>query len=287
MQERKESKISRGWRLTTASWRLMRGDRTMIVVALIGTVFGLAGTALMLDVGGVFSAGHSSRGHLGGAALLFLYPLTFISVFFNVALTAAASASLEGRRMGVGAALGEAGKRIWRIAGWALLATLVGILIEQIVSRIPGAGRLAGWLFGAAWALCTIFAIPLLVQTEAGPIEAGRESVKLVRGKWGEGLTGLVSISAWTVVGMVPVLLLFFVGLSMTAQETVSGRSGIGVLLIALAGVAFVSIGAFANATRQVFNLALYRYATGVETQGFEIADLEQPFKRRRGSRDS
>lgn len=122
----------------------------------------------------------------------------------------------------------------------------------------------------------------MLVIEEAGPLDAARGSVRLVRSKWGEGLTGLVSISAWTMVAMVPVFLLFFVGLSMKVQETVSGRSGIGVLLIVLSGVAFVAIGAFANATRQVFNLALYRYATGLETQGFEVADLEAPFKRRR-----
>lgn len=266
-----------------AAWRLMRGDRTMVVLAFIGTVCGLAGTALMLDVGGVFSSGHHSRAHMGLAALIFIYPLTFVSVFFNVALTAAADAVLEGRRIGVMAALGEAAKRVGRIAGWALLAALVGVVIEQIVSRIPGAGRLVGWLFGAAWALCTIFAIPLLVVEETGPIDAARDSVRLVRSKWGEGLTGLVSISAWTVVAMVPVFLLFFIGLSALVQETVSGRSGIGVLLIALSAVAFVSVGAFANATRQVFNLALFRYARGIETPGFAAADLEEPFKRRRG----
>ncbi|MGN6586024.1 MAG: DUF6159 family protein [Solirubrobacterales bacterium] len=280
----KESKISRGWRLTAASWGLMRRDRTMVVLALAGTLLGLAGTALMLDVSGVFS-GNYSRGHIAGIGLLFLYPLTFVSVFFNVALTAAASADLEGRRLGVAAALGEAGKRLGRIAGWALIATLVGILIEQIVSRIPGAGRLAGYFFGAAWSLCTIFAIPLLVVEETGPVDAARGSVKLVRSKWGEGLTGIVSISAWTVVAMIPAVILFMVGLSMTAQETVTQESGAGIVLIVCSVVAFFAIGAFANATRQVFNLALYRYAGDLPTPGFAATDLEQPFKRKRSKR--
>jgi hypothetical protein len=280
-----ESKISRGWRLTVSAWQLMRRDRTMIVLALIGTLCGLAGTALMLDVGGVFSGGHHSRGHFAGIALLFLYPLTFVSVFFNVALTAAAAATLEGRRIGVGSALAEAWKRVGRIAGWSLLAALVGALINQIASRIPGGGRLIAWLFGAAWALCTIFAIPLLVVEEAGPLDAARDSVRLIRSKWGEGLIGLVSISAWTVVATVPLVFLFMIGLTAWTQETVSGRSGVGPALIAVSVVAFVAISAFANATRQVFSLALYRYATGLETPGFATADLEEPFKRKRGSR--
>lgn len=278
-----ESKISRGWRLTVAAWQLMRRDRTMIVLALIGTAFGLAGTALMLDLGGIFSGEHHSRGHFAVVALLFLYPLTFVSVFFNVALTAAASANLEGRRIGVADALGEAGRRIGRIAGWSLLAALVGALISQIASRIPGGGRLIAWLFGAAWALCTIFAIPLLVIEEARPLDAARGSVKLVRSKWGEGLTGLVSISAWTVVATVPIVLLFFIGLTVRVQEVLSGGPGIGVALMVASGVAFVFVSAFANATRQVFNLALFRYAEGIETPGFETADLEEPFRRRRG----
>lgn len=280
-----ESKISRGWRLTVAAWQLMRRDRTMIVLALIGTLCGLAGVALMLDVGGIFSGEPHSRGHFAGIALLFLYPLTFVSVFFNVALTAAAAATLEGHRIGIGGALAEAWKRVGRIAGWSLLAALVGALINQIASRIPGGGRLIAWLFGAAWALCTIFAVPLLVVEEAGPVDAARGSVRMIRSKWGEGLTGLVSISAWTVVATVPLVFLFMVGLTAWTQETISGRSGVGPALIAVSAISFVAVSAFANATRQVFNLALYRYATGLETPGFAAADLEDPFKRKRGSR--
>jgi hypothetical protein len=236
-----ESKISRGWRLTVTAWRLMRRDRTMIVLALIGTLCGLAGAALMLDVGGVFSPGYHSRGHFAGIALLFLYPLTFVSVFFNVALTAAAAATLEGRRIGVGGALAEAWKRVGRIAGWSLLAALVGALINQVVSRIPGGGRLVAWLFGAAWALCTIFAIPLLVVEEAGPVDAARGSVRMIRSRWGEGLTGLVSISAWTVVAMVPIVFLFMIGLTARTQEALTQKSGVGVALMVLSGVASLS----------------------------------------------
>jgi hypothetical protein len=281
-----ESRISRGWRLTKAAWRTMRGDRTMIVLALIGTVCALAGTALMLDVGGVFSSGHHSRAQMGLAGLIFLYPITFVSVFFNVALTAAACAGLDGRRIGLAAALGEAWKRVGRIAGWALLASVVGFLLQQIVSRIPGAGRVVGWLMGAAWALCTIFAIPILVVEETGPVDAARGSAGLVRKRWGEGLTGIVGISAWTIVAMLPAGFLVGIGLALTAQETVSGGSGIGILLIAVGAIAIVLASAFANATRQVFNLALYRYATGLETPGFASSDLEEPFKRRRGRGD-
>lgn len=271
-----ESRISRGWRLTGAAWRLMRQDPTMIAVAFLGTGCGLVGAALMLYLGGVFSPGTYSRAHFGLIAMLFLYPLTFVGVFFNVALTAAASAALQGRWIGVGGALGESWKRVGRIAQWALLASVVGFVLNQIASRLPAAGRIVAWLVGAAWGLATLFAIPLLTLEDAGPIEAARGSALLIRSKWGEGLTGIVGISVWSGIAMFPVFIVGAIGLAVAKNNPVIGLS-----LFVISVTAFVSIVVAANATRQVFNLALFRYATGVDTPGFAVADFEDPFTRK------
>lgn len=276
-----ESRMSRGWRLTGAAWRLMSQDSTMIVLALIGTGCGLVGAALMLYLGGVFSPSHYSRAHFGTISLLFLYPLTFVGVFFNVALTAAASAALEGRWIGVGGALEEAWSRVGRIAQWALLSVLVGFLINQIASRIPAAGRVIAWLLGAAWGLATIFAIPLLTLEDAGPVEAARGSALLIRSKWGEGLTGIVGIGAWTLLAFIPTFVVGLVGISVARQSAVVGAG-----LIALAAVAFVGVIAISNATRQVFNLALFRYAAaGAGTPGFDVTDFDVAFARKKEQR--
>ncbi|HEY2335657.1 MAG TPA: hypothetical protein VGH58_11715 [Solirubrobacterales bacterium] len=57
--------------------------------------------------------------------------------------------------------------------------------------------------------------------------------------------------------------------------------------MITLASIALILVSALASATRQVFSVALYRYAIGTPTDGFALADLERPFelkkKRRRG----
>lgn len=276
-----ESRMSRGWRLTGAAWRLMSQDPTMIVLALIGTGCGLIGAALMLYLGGVFSPAHYSRSHFGAISLLFLYPLTFVGVFFNVALTAAASATLEGRWIGVRGAVEEAWSRVGRIAQWSLLAVVVGFVINQIASRIPAAGRVIAWLLGAAWGLATIFAIPLLTLEDAGPVEAARGSALLIRSKWGEGLTGIVGIGAWTLVAFFPVLVVGLVGISVARHSAV-----VGIGLITVAAVAFVGVIAISNATRQVFNLALFRYATaGAGTPGFDVADFEAAFARKQARR--
>ena len=197
--------MARGWRLTKTAWALIRRDPTMISIALMGAGCGLAGAAALLYFSGYFNSPTHSRGDLALAAIIGLYPMTFLSVFFNVALAGAAAASFDGRPIGVREALGISWRRLSRIAQWSLLAAGVGLILEQLASRIPGAGRLASWLLGAAWSLATIFAVPLLALEGAGPLETAKESVHLIKSKWGEGITGLVGIGAWTVFAMIPV----------------------------------------------------------------------------------
>lgn len=276
-----EGRMARGWRLTLAAWALIRRDPTMVSIALIGAGCGLAGAAAILYFSGYFSSPTHSRGGLALAAIIGLYPMTFLSVFFNVALAGAAAASFDGRPIGVREALGISWKRVGRIAQWSLLAAGVGLILEQIASRIPGAGRLASWLLGAAWSVATIFAVPLLALEGAGPLETAKESVNLIKSKWGEGITGLVSIGAWTVLVMVPVGILLGVGIGIRDQDPTAGAA-----LIAIAVGAILLVSALSLATRQVFSVVLYRYASGVpDTRGFAAADLEEPF-RRRGGRD-
>ena len=276
----REGRMARGWRLTKAAWALIRRDPTMVSIAMIGAGCGLAGGAAILYFSGYLSSPTHSRGDLALAAIIGLYPMTFLSVFFNVALAGAAAASFEGRPIGVREALGISWKRVGRIAQWSLLAAGVGLVLDQIASRIPGAGRLASWLLGAAWSLATIFAVPLLALEGAGPLETAKESVHLIKNKWGEGITGLVSIGAWTVFVTIPVGILFAVGLSVRSRDATAGAA-----LIAIAVGAILLVSALSLATRQVFSVALYRYANGAQNTGdFSAVDLEQPFRRRRRS---
>jgi len=271
--------MERGWRLTKAAWALIRRDPTMISIALMGSGCGLAGGAALLYFSGYLSSPTHSQGGLALAAIIGLYPMTFLSVFFNVALAGAAAASFDGRPIGVREALGISWKRLGRIARWSLLAAGVGLVLEQIASRIPGAGRLASWLLGAAWSLATIFAVPLLALEGAGPLETAKESVRLIKSRWGEGITGLAGIGVWTVFATIPAVILFVVGFSMRDQDATLSAA-----LIAIAVGAILLVSAASLATQQVFSVALYRYANGAaDTRGFAAADLEEPFRRRGG----
>ena len=237
----------------------------------------MAGAAALLYFGGYFSGEGHSRGHFAVVALIALYPLTFISVFFNVAFAVAAQANFNGQTIGVGEALEASWRRLDKIALWSLLSAGVGFVLSEIAARIPGAGRLASWLLGAAWGLATIFAIPLLAIEDAGPVEALRGSGHLIKSKWGESISGLVGIGAWTVIVAIPAGILLAIGVGVSTHHPVTG-----IPMIAIGVGALVVVSALATATRQVFAMALYRYATDVPTGGFPAADLEYPFAPRK-----
>ena len=70
-----------------------------------------------------------------------VYPVTFVGIFFNVALVGAADRNLEGEPAGVGEGCGVAWERLGEIAGWTAFSVFVSLVLALIkVSRV-----FAGW----------------------------------------------------------------------------------------------------------------------------------------------
>ena len=142
-----EGKIERGWRLTQVAWKLIRRDRTMLILAVTGVLSASVFSGLILYFGGYFSQSRSTSPGLALLTLVALYPSVLISVYFNVALAAAASAAFDGEQMMVQEALRIAWAKRARIAAWALISATVGALLSTIANRLPlgsEARRLAG-----------------------------------------------------------------------------------------------------------------------------------------------
>jgi hypothetical protein len=275
-----EGRISRSWRLTRTAWGLVRGDRAMVALALLGMTSGLIWLGVFTLMG-VFSDSDGGQGKFLLATLIALYPATFISVFFNVALASAAMATLDGGRLSFGEAIGESRKRLGKIALWSLFSAGVGALLAELSSRLPGAGKIAAWLVGAAWGVATLFVVPILAveKPTPGPIAAVRQSAAVVRKRWGETISGTVSITAWMVFVAIPAALLIGSGVLMIA----SGPVGLGAALVAVGGLLLFSVMALGSAVQQLFALCLYRYATDGEVRAFSEQDLATPpFRQRR-----
>ncbi len=275
-----EGRIARSWRLTSTAWDLVRRDRAMIALALLGLTSALIWLGVYTLIGGYSSDG-SSQGKVFLAILIALYPSTFLSVFFNVALASAANAALDGRRLSFGEAIGESRKRLGKIALWSLLSAGVGALLAELSSRIPGGGRIAAALVGAAWGLATLFVIPILA-TEAptpGPVKALKESVGVIRKRWGESISGTVTISFWTVFVAIPAAMLLGVGFALIGGDSPTA----GAVLVAVGGLLLFGVMAISAAVQQVFSLCLYEYATDGTVRQFSEQDLaDPPFKKRR-----
>jgi uncharacterized protein DUF6159 len=234
-------------------WR----DRTVLLLALISGLCGAAALAAILFAATDNLAFRHPDRHLVVAALLVSYPLTFLVIFFDVSMAAAAGARLEGGRMGAGEALRIAHRRADRIALWAAVAVTASFLLRLASTGLPDQLGLAALPLDLLWALATIFVVPLLALEDANLREALHGSPSLLRRGWGEGLTGIVAIGVWTILMVLPAFFLFLAGAAAVVLS-----SGSGGFLVAGAGlVVLVAARVLAGALLQVFAVALYRYA--------------------------
>jgi Family of unknown function (DUF6159) len=278
-----EGRLARSWRLTKASWQVVRDDRSLLALGGLSVIVGGIGLALIFILSGSFHHGHLKEDQIALFALILAYPLTFLSVFLNTAIAAAAAAALEGRRLTVGQALAVPMRRIGAVAVWALIAAVVGVVLEQLASRLPLGGSIAARLVGVGWALASLFAVPILALDGCSAPEALKRSAHVVKKRWGEGIGGTVIIGAWMGLAMLGVIVVFAIGAA-AANDVPAVRDAIIVVgVLALAAVVALQL-----LVRQTFAVALYRYATTGEASGpFAPGDLQSPFGRRRGGAKS
>ncbi|MGH2879056.1 MAG: DUF6159 family protein [Solirubrobacteraceae bacterium] len=275
----KEGRIARSWRLTKAAWVVVRADRSLRILALAAALVGVLGVVAIFAIGGISSQRRASGEHFVVVALVFVYPLTFLGAFVNTAIAAAAAAALDGRHLSVGEALAVPWRRIGQIAVWALIAAIVGYVLEQLTSRLPFGGSIAARLVGLIWSLASFFVIPVLALEDRSATDSLRRSAHVIKERWGEGVSGSIMISAWTVLVTISLLIVFAVCLAVTFETPVARD-----LVIVLGALALLSIVAIQLVVRQTFAVALYRYATTGEAPGpFEEDDLRSPFSRKRG----
>jgi fumarate reductase subunit D len=270
-----EGRIARSWRLTKTGFAVARGDRAVMALSVLGAVFVLVGVLAgiwLVDV----RADHGLGAFTIAAIALVYLALSLFGTFIGTAQAAAANAALDERPIAIGQALGIAWTRLPQVVAWALLATGVGLLIHEVVARVPLGGRIAAWFLGAAWGVVTFFAVPLIAIERCSAARCARRSAELVRERWGEGVTGQLVIGAWGVIVCLPLGVLVGLGLAV--------GSATGIALAAVSGLAVIAVIAVQNAAGQVFRVALYRYALAHRATVFAEADLAQPFApKRRG----
>jgi hypothetical protein len=279
------ARLSRSWDLVKASAGVLGQDKALLMfpLASAGSMV-LVLLAFALPVIGLGALdGLSGGGNKGisaamyAVAFLFYFAHYLVIFFFNTALVGAAMMRLEGGKPTLGDGLRIATSRLGTIAGYALIAATVGMVLRAIEERVGFIGKIIVALIGVGWTLATYLVVPVLVAQNVGPIDAVKESASLLKKTWGENVIGQAGI------GLAFGFILFGVivlGGALTAVAGVATHNvyvvlAMLVLTIVAVGVAILVQGALSG----IYAAALYRYASGGQmTQGFDGETMRLAF---------
>ncbi|MCP4011699.1 MAG: hypothetical protein GY728_01185 [Phycisphaeraceae bacterium] len=242
-------------------------------------------SAASTEAGGTGDAVIPEGWEIAGYVYLFAFYFvtSFVVIFFNAALIAAANERFQGRPTGVGAGISVALKRLPQILGWTLVATTVNLVLRAIEERVGLVGKIIVGLIGVGWAIAIYFAVPAVVLEGVGPIGAIKRSGQTIRKTWGESLMIAVGFGlAGIVITVFGIILLVGGGVAIAAAA--GGGSAIGMtggIAIATCGVLVLVGWAILSGTlRGITQTALFRFATdGTVVSGFEQHDLEVAFQ--------
>lgn len=255
----------------------MNDNRGLGKFPVLGALSALVPTVLLTLPGIVLlSDDKTAPGVLAVAAGIYL--ATVAVTFFAVGLAGAADAAFRGEPDASKAGFALARSRIAPICGWALVSALLGTLFNLLESEENIGAQIVGYILGAAWALVTFLAIPVIAIEGTGPIETVKRSVSIFRQRWGEQITGQVSIGGIVfLIGFLPALLLIAVGIYLAINQSSSTGLAGGGVLIAAGVIVFVLAAVVASALRGIFGVALYRFAVEGHGSGpFTSEDLER-----------
>lgn len=199
----------------------------------------------------------------------------FVSVIFNGAVVAAGVARLDGHPITVRQAVAVAWSRKRQLAAWAVLTTIVGMVVS-LLNRFGLAGAVMRMVADLAWAVATMLVLPVIIVEGRMPREALTESVRLVKDQLMLTVRAKVRLylplMVATIVGMVVItigVITFVTYRHETPEWSLMG------LLIAAVGMLIVLVTAcIQGAAEALLNTVLYRHAVGQALPGIDPRDL-------------
>jgi hypothetical protein len=264
-------RIKSGWQLTKKSWGVFRSNPGLVRFAIASGVLSLL--AVVLVVGpGLYLIDAESQ--VIGVILVAvgIYLAAYISIYFAIGLAHSADRLMQGEAVTFGEGMAVAGSRAGAAAGWAFVSVVVMTIVRAIQERFGVAGAIVGGLAAAAWGVFTFLAIPVIAIEGTGPITTLKRCAHLVKSRWGEQVTGTVTIGAAVALfGILPGVLLIVGGVALWAT------SGVGGAALIAAGLVIVVIAALIQQVLStIFGVALYRYVADEQAVGtFTTEDLE------------
>jgi len=265
-------RLENGWQMIRQSWEVLKLDKELLVFPLVS---GLACLVVMISfavplwASGLVDSVMEQQAAAGGGVdqttqilgyvILFAFYFVnyFVIVFFNTALIACAIIRFKGGNPNLADGFSAAFSRLPQIAGWALVAATVGLILRLIESSSERFGQFIASLLGMAWSAMTYFVVPVIVVERTGPLQAGKRSLQILKRTWGEALIanfgiGLI-IFLVSLVGLIPVI----AGMAAIA----SGHTVLGIIALAIGICLVLIISLVSSALNSIIVGALYLYA--------------------------
>jgi hypothetical protein len=262
--------------LTRQSWAILKGNRYLLAFPVVGIALGIV--PFVVVVPGVFFIANNQNWIGWALVIVGVYFLMLVNAIVQAGLTVSAAAELEGGQSSLGHGLSTAMGRLGRLARWAFVSTVVGLLIG--VLRGNGSGGIVAVIFrnvlaaaaDVMWQLITFFVMPAMMLDDLGMIDAIKKSASTFKQRWGTQLSGGVRIGGLIgLVAILPAALALAGGVFLTTI----GAWAIGVPLALIGLIVLIVAGLVLTAMRGVFSVVLYRYATqGVVEGGFTEEQL-------------
>ncbi len=277
-------RLSRSWSLVKASASVLNQDKELLLFPLISAVSVLLVIACfavpMFGLGAIDSmrGGEddtiSALGYV--VAFLFYFSQYFVIFFFNTALVGAAMMRLDGGNPSFSDGMRIATSKIGMIAGYALIAATVGMILRAIQERVGFIGKIIVGLIGMGWTLATYLVVPVLAARDVGPIEAIKESATLFKKTWGESVIGQAGMGL--AFGLM-FLGVFLFGVILVVLAILANSVFLIVTAIVLTILALVILALVSSALGGIYAAALYRYATtGKGSEGFDSNTMKLAF---------
>ena len=274
-------KISYTWELMKASWDVLKRDKEILVFPLLSGLCCLAVMAsfavpmVMTDHWRPPSTEAGAQPSVAEQvfyySLLFAFYFTnyFVITFFNTAVVGCAVSRMAGGDPNIAGGFRLAFSRIHLIAGWALVAATVGLILRIIEERSEKVGRFVAGLLGMAWTVMTFLVVPIIVVEEKGPIDALKTSTSMLRQTWGEQLIGNFSFGLIFFLLALPA---FAIGIFGVYVYTAMQSAALAIVCIAIAVIYMIVLSLIQSALQSIFQAALYMHTQGdVPPGGFPV----------------
>jgi hypothetical protein len=258
------------WQLVSQSFRLLRDDLKLIVFPILSAAGAIALSLPYLLM--IFKGRLWGDIDWGPNAWLLAFAwyacASFVTIFFNCALTACMQMRFAGQTPTIAGGLKRAAARVHTILLWSLLTSTVGRLLEMLEQKVGFIARIAIALVGLSWNMATFLIVPVLVMEDRGVIDSMRRSA-LVRQTWGEQLISVIWFGWMELLVVIPGVVLGALG-----------ANGYPIFIVPTV-LWFAGWLAAFTAAREIFTVVLYRYAmTGEPPAGFDTDSLRAALRR-------